>query len=75
MGEYKKALDYYQQSLAIEKQIGNKLEQGQTLNNIAGVYEDLGEYAKALNYYQQSLAIKKQIGDKSGEGTTLNNIG
>ncbi|NJL10207.1 MAG: CHAT domain-containing protein, partial [Calothrix sp. SM1_7_51] len=72
---YQKALDYYQQSLAISQQIGDKAVESPTLNNIGAVYGSLGQYQKALDYYQQSLAIRKQRGDKSGEGTILSNIG
>ncbi len=68
---YAKALDYYQQSLAIEKQVGNEAGVGTTLNNIGLVYDNLGEYRKALDYYQQSLAIDKQLGDKSREGDRI----
>jgi len=75
LGEYAKTLNYYQQSLAIDKQLENKAGEGTTLNNIGEVYNNLGEYSKALDYYQQSLDIHKQVGDKAGEGTILNNIG
>ena len=68
-------MDYHQQALAIDKQIGNKAGEGTTLNNIGGVYFNLGEYAKALDYLQQSLAIIKQVGNKTEEGTILSNIG
>jgi len=63
-----------QQSLDIQKAIGDKPGEGTTLNNISQVYQAQGDYDTALDYLQQSLAILKAIGDKQGEGTTLNNI-
>jgi tetratricopeptide (TPR) repeat protein len=68
-------LEYYQQALAIIRQIGDRSGVGTTLNNIGLVYNYLGQYPKALDYYQQALAIARQIGDRSTEGKTLNNIG
>ena len=73
--EYPKALDYFQQALAIDKQIGNKAGFAISLNNICRVLNNFVEYSISLDYYHQSLAIKKQIGDKAGVGNTLNNIG
>jgi CHAT domain-containing protein len=68
-------LEYYQQALAIRKQISDRSGEGTTLNNIGGIYSSLGRYPRALEYYQQALVIEKEIGDRSGEGNTLNNIG
>jgi len=74
LGDYETALKYYQQSLAISREIGDRSGEGTTLNNIAGIYRARGDYKTALDYLQQSLAILREIGDRSGEGTTLNNI-
>ncbi|MBD2043965.1 CHAT domain-containing protein [Microcoleus sp. FACHB-672] len=75
LGQYPKALESYQQALAIAREIGDKAGEGTTLNNIGLVYDSLGQYPQALESYQQALAIHQEIGDKAGEGTTLNNIG
>ena len=74
-GEYREALNNFEQALVIFKEIGERKSEGGTLNNIGLVYSSLGEYPKALDYYQQALAIHKQIGNISREGLTLNNIG
>ena len=68
-------MEYYEQALAIHKQVGNPRGEGETLNNIGSAYNNLGEYPKALEYYEQALAIHKQVGDFRIEGVTLNNIG
>ncbi|HEY9881365.1 MAG TPA: tetratricopeptide repeat protein [Leptolyngbyaceae cyanobacterium] len=75
LGDYPKALNYYQQSLAIHQAISDRSGEGGSLNNIGFIYDSLGDYFKALDYYQRSLAISQAISDRSGEGTTLNNIG
>ena len=74
-GEYREALNNFEQALAIVREIGEGKGEASILNNIGLVYSNLGEYAKALDSYQQSLAIHKQVGNKSGEGTTFSNIG
>ena len=48
-GEYRKALNNFEQALAIVREIGERLGEGTILNNIGNVYNSLGEYAKALN--------------------------
>ena len=68
-------MEFYQQALAIRKQIGDPAGVGTTLNNIGLIYSKLGDYPKALEYLQQALAIHQQIGDPAGAGTTLSNIG
>ncbi|OQY52113.1 MAG: hypothetical protein B6247_17800 [Candidatus Parabeggiatoa sp. nov. 2] len=75
LGDYPKALDFFQQALAIFRDIGDKSGQGKVLTNIGVVYKNLGDYPKALDFFQQALAIFRDIGDKSGQGTNLGNIG
>ena len=74
MGQYSKALDYFEQSLAISKKIGDLSGEGLTLNNLGAVYDRLGQYTKALDYYGQSLVIRKKTGDVGGESSSLWNI-
>ncbi|GAB1542023.1 CHAT domain-containing protein [Scytonema sp. NUACC21] len=69
------ALDYFHQALLLKQQMGDKLGEAISLNNIGNVYLDLGDSQKALNYFQKSLSLRKQVGDKRGEARTLNNIG
>ncbi len=74
-GDFREALGYYQQALAISSLLWFCSGFYYTLTNIGLVYHNLGEYEKALGYYQQALAIAREIGNKGGEGTSLDNIG
>ena len=49
MGEYVKAEPLYQEALRIrQKVLGSEHPSaGASLNNLAGLYQDMGEYAKA----------------------------
>ncbi len=73
-GDYDRALECLQQSLKIQREIGDKSGEGTTLNNLATAAHARGDYDRALECLQQSLKIRREIGDKSGEGRTLNNI-
>ncbi len=73
-GQFKKAIDYFQQSLTICKEIGDFQGIARSLNYIGSVYDILGEYNKAIEYYQQSVAVFKKIGDHKGIKRSLNNI-
>jgi tetratricopeptide (TPR) repeat protein len=72
---FSQAINYYEQALALSRQVGDKAGEATTLNNIGGVYNALGEKQQALAYYEQALALWRQVGDKAGEAATLNNIG
>jgi len=73
-GKYQEALALYEQSLAIDQKIGDRLGEGATLNNLATTAHAQGDYITALHYLEASLKIQQEIGDRLGEGTTLNNI-
>ena len=73
--DYTKALDYYQRSLKIQEEIGDKKASASTINNIGIIYKQQGDFPKALEYYQLSLKIQEEIGDKKGIASTINNIG
>ena len=75
LGGYDKAINYYQQSLAISQEIGDRNGEGKSLNNLGNAYHSLREYQRAIDYHQQSLAIAQPIGDRHGEGSSLGNLG
>ncbi len=73
--DYPKALDYYQRSLKIYEEIGDKPGSASTISNIGIIYKNQGDYPKALDYYQRSLKIQEEIGDTRGSAATIGNIG
>jgi len=75
LGQYQKALDYYQQALFIHREIGDRHGEGANLGNIGLIYDNFGQYQKALDYYQQALKIKREIGDRRGIGSSLSSVG
>jgi len=75
ISEYRKAIEYYEQSLAISSEIGNQFSEGKSLNGLGSTYLNLGEYRKAMEYYDQALKIAHEIGARQGESTSLGNLG
>jgi tetratricopeptide (TPR) repeat protein len=44
LGDYPKALSYYEQSLKIKRQIGHRKGEGKAIGSIGVVYKELGDY-------------------------------
>jgi tetratricopeptide (TPR) repeat protein len=71
MGYLDDALLYYNRSLSLARDLGNKSAQASVLNNIAGIYSDKGELDKALGFYEESLRLQT---DQKEKAATYNNI-
>ncbi|MES2140032.1 MAG: tetratricopeptide repeat protein [Bacteroidota bacterium] len=74
-GDITKALEWYNKSLKIREEIGNKYGIANSINNIGRIYNIQGNNRKAIEYYKKSLKIQNDIGDKQGASISLNNIG
>jgi tetratricopeptide (TPR) repeat protein len=75
LGETRKAIDHFNQHLAIAREISHRRGEGAALGNLGRVYSDLGETQTAIDYFNQHLAIAREIGDRHGEGAALGNLG
>ena len=75
LGNYEKALEYYNQLLNIYRKKGDKKYIAGYLNNIGACYYKLGNYDKAIENYHESLKIREELEDKKGMASSLNNIG
>ncbi len=74
-GQFREALEKFQEALVIVREIGVRQGEWLILSNIGAVYNGLGQYPKALEFYQQALAISREIGDQTGQRIPLNGIG
>lgn len=74
-GNLTAALNYYNQSLKIEKEIKNDVDLAYVLNNIADIYETQGNISAALKYYQESLETHERTGNSIGIAQAYNNFG
>ncbi|CAF3798650.1 unnamed protein product [Rotaria sordida] len=62
IGEYSKALSFYEQALDISKDTlpPNHPDLAACYNNIGLVYYNIGEYSKVLSLYEQALEIRQK---------------
>ncbi|MEA5497063.1 CHAT domain-containing protein, partial [Limnoraphis robusta] len=74
LGDRQQAFEFYNQSLPLRRQVGDKAGEAATLNNIGLVYHALGDRQQAFEFYNQSLPLRRQVGDKAGEANTLYNF-
>ena len=59
MGDYPKALSYYEKALEIQKHSlpSNHPDLGKSYNNIGSVYSNMGDYPKARSFYERAVEI------------------
>jgi tetratricopeptide (TPR) repeat protein len=62
-------------SLAIRREIGDRMGEAQAANNVADTYQQLGRTNEALDLYQRALELNHEIGYRYGEGVSLVNVG
>ncbi|MBW4663474.1 MAG: CHAT domain-containing protein [Chroococcus sp. CMT-3BRIN-NPC107] len=60
--------------MTIFRSIGDRTQEGQTLDNIGSVYRLSGDYRQALDYYNQALAVRRASGDFFREFSTLTGV-
>jgi CHAT domain-containing protein len=63
LGNYEKALDYYNNALNIAKETEDKTREGHILVNLGTLNQNTGKYVEAIDYYNQSLTIANEIQD------------
>ncbi len=68
-------MEFYQQALAIRREIADRAGVGRLLNNMALTYRKLGKDTQALIYFQQAMIMLEAIDDKTSVGRLLNNMG
>ena len=75
VGEYDKAIEYYQQILPERLKEGNQLEIGVTYFNLGSTYEAKGDLERALSYFNRALEIDTQRNDPAEIATNKRAIG
>lgn len=75
LGEFRKAIEFYEQALVIFREIGDGRAEDNILGNLGVTYMNLGDARKAIEFYEQQSKIVREIGDRRGEGNALGNLG
>lgn len=74
-GDYVGAQALHEESLALRRELGDKLGVAHTLTNLGNVAWSQGDYAAAQALHEESLVLKRELGDKLGISYSLNNLG
>jgi len=74
-GDFRNALDYYNQCLPIFQLLDDRGMQGSTLVNIGGAFDVLGNPLKAMEAYERAIPLLRSRGERESEAAALNNIG
>ena len=61
LGEYRKAIEYHEQSLEISREIGDRQGEGISLGNLGIAYDILGEKEKACGLWKEAVDILESI--------------
>ena len=74
-GRYEEAEKLYQDSLKIDKELGDKSGIAITLHQLGMIHQKQGRYEEAVKMYHDSLKINEALGNKSEIASTLGQMG
>jgi len=74
-GDRAAAQALYEESLALRRELGDKVGIASSLNNLGNVAHNRGDNAAARTLYEESLALSQELGHKQGIAISLNNLG
>jgi DNA-binding SARP family transcriptional activator/Tfp pilus assembly protein PilF len=74
-GRYRRATDYIQQALALNRETTDRAGEARALTNLGNIDLLQGHYRHATGYFQQALAVYRDTSDRVGEVGTLGNLG
>ena len=63
LGQVEKAIEYYEQALVIDREIGDRRGEGAALANLGNTYAALGQVEKAKGRWRAALKIGQEIKD------------
>ena len=75
LGEYESALELYNRSLRIKRDLNDQEGIAGVLTNIGMLYEFQGDYDQALSFYHQSLSLAEECCQPTDVFRSLMNIG
>jgi tetratricopeptide (TPR) repeat protein len=75
LGDVRRAIEYYNKSLEIDREIGDKAGESIGYTNLGLAYHSRGDFKKAIEYHENSLEINIKIRDKAGESKCYGNLG
>jgi CHAT domain-containing protein/Flp pilus assembly protein TadD len=74
-GQYDQALEAFQHSRTIARDLGDTTDEGAALNCIGNVLADMGQSENARRYYEQALKLARDARAAQAEAAVLDNLG
>jgi tetratricopeptide (TPR) repeat protein len=75
LGNPKLGLTYCTQALAVQREIGDRRGQADTLDSLGYAHHHLHDHPQARVCYEQAIALYRELGDRRGEADTLTHLG
>ncbi len=75
LNEFREALNYFNQTLAISVALGDKRLEAGTETFVGGMLDFIGDVGQALRHYDVALELAREGGWRLAEANALNNIG
>ncbi|HYH84922.1 MAG TPA: tetratricopeptide repeat protein, partial [Pyrinomonadaceae bacterium] len=75
LGEYRRAIEFYEQQLVIARENGDQLGESYALSGLGVAHQELNEPNRAIEYHEQALSLNRKIGNRREEGENLTNLG
>jgi CHAT domain-containing protein/1,2-phenylacetyl-CoA epoxidase PaaB subunit len=73
--EYEQAIAFYEQALALYREVQDRAGEGRTLTRLGQAYYALSQYKQALALSEEALAIHREVHNRRDEGITLGLLG
>jgi tetratricopeptide (TPR) repeat protein len=70
-GDMSRAIEYFEQALAISRDISDKHGESSDLGNLGLAFHAMGAYLQAIDYYQLHLDLARALNEQRGEATAL----
>ena len=75
MGEFPKAIEYFERERELYRKLGEEKQEANALDNIAYSLSKKGESKRANELYQQAYQVKMKNSDYKGAGFSKSNMG
>ena len=75
LGDMWRALEHYEQFLALSRKAGDAEREGNALGNMGNAHLSSGRADLAIRFYEQRLAIALSIGDRRGQACAMQGLG
>jgi tetratricopeptide (TPR) repeat protein len=75
LGDYEQMLAFAEDSLAVNRSLGDQQGIAQSLRGVAMAARDLGDLPRGIALNEESVAISRAIGDDLGLAISLHNLG